>query len=125
MQELRDRAKQDNPSPRSESTTPSTLATYLLLYSKADRECYIEYMRGAKDLLAWLTNNGSVPLDLQLDKYPRMEDPNFQVPSLLGGYESGELARILVGEGAPLTEVARMRNLIYLTMSSGVMYGLY
>lgn len=75
---------------------PFPLSTFLTIYTKANHSCYINYMEGAKILYNWLTNNGKIPLDYQLDKHPRIEDITFTVPRLLnGGYEGSELCKIL------------------------------
>lgn len=132
MQELRLKAKQNDPNPRSTDQTPSTLATFLLIYSRATRECYIDYMQGAEDLYSWLTCNGSVPLDFQVDKFPEIENKNFKVPALLSGYESSKLAEVIVGSWTSYSsydsyfiELARANRAIYLTMSKEVIHELY
>lgn len=82
-------------SPKSElSATSTTLATFLTIYTKSNPECYLNYMEGAKTLLAYLAPFGT-PLDYELDKYPEASSLEFKVPSLLIGYESRELAKLL------------------------------
>jgi hypothetical protein len=132
MATLRQQAKLDDPSPRSDSITPSTLSTFLLIYSKAIKECYIDYMTGAETLHDWLTCNRSVPLDFQVDKFPEIEDKEFKVPALLSGYESHKLAEVITGSWESYSscdvyfiELARVNRAIYLTMSKEVIYELY
>ncbi len=120
---LREKVKAEDPCPRSDSRQQSTLATFLLLYSRADSECYIDYMQGAKDLLAWLTSNGSIPLLIPVEKYPEIENPKFIVPRLLGGYETGELAKIIAGNKD--SDIARMRRAIYFVMTKEVIYEMH
>ena len=132
MAQLRSAAKASDPSSRSEVTTPSTLATFLLLYSRASHDCYIDYNQGTKDLLLWLTNNGTVPLDWQTEKYPEIDNPGCPVPRLSKGYESSEVAKILAGKQSSypnydtwLAAVARAERAIYFTMTKQVVYELY
>lgn len=100
MQELKSSAK------------PFTLTTFLQLYTKANHECYINYMEGAIALHSWLTSEGTIPLDFQVAKYPRIEDIFFTPPRLIdGGYESSEVAKIINNE-KPL----KAKRAIYLTM---------
>jgi len=132
MAELRAKSALADPSPRSEDTSSATLATFLLLYSKASHDCYIDYNQGTKDLLAWLTNNGTAPLDWQVEKYPEIENTNFKVPRLCGGYESSEVAKIITGSERSypdfesyLAAIARAERAIYFTMTKQVVYELY
>jgi hypothetical protein len=132
MDALRQQAKQDDPSPRSADSSRSTLATFLLLYSKASHDCYIDYNQGTKDLLSWLTSNGTAPLDWEAEKYPEIENTRFKVPRLSCGYESSEVAKILASSRASypnsdlyLAAVARAERAIYFTMTKQVVYELY
>ena len=103
-----------NKSPVSECKQATPLATYLLLYSLANKECYIDYMEGARLLKSWLGE-----IAIPVDTYPEILNPNFKVPSLLSGYESQELATIISGEtfGREHTVAA---NAIYFVMSREV-----
>ena len=76
-----------DPNPRSELDTPTSLATFLLIYSRAEHECYVDYMQGAKDLAEWLA-----PIE-----YPDFAfiDDRYKVPSLLKGYSSIQIAEII------------------------------
>jgi hypothetical protein len=75
---------------------PFTLAQYLYIYNQANHDCYTDYMEGANSLLAYLTENGTRPLDWQVEKYPDIDNIYFKVPRLLnGGYEGIELNKIL------------------------------
>jgi len=68
------------------NTNNFPLWVFLYMYQKANHECYIEYMRGAKALANWLG---------ELD-FPSYEEKELNsIPSLLQGYESNQLARIL------------------------------
>ena len=71
---------------------PFPLSTFLILYHKANHECYIDYMEGAKALHSWLTNEGKLPLDLEEDKYPRLKREDFKHSSLLGCYAIQEMS---------------------------------
>lgn len=68
---------------------PTPLSTFLLLYSKSQHDCYIEYMEGARALYAFLS-----PVEYP-EEYLRAIDENYTVPSLLKGYESSQLATIV------------------------------
>lgn len=121
MAQLRKKAKDENPCPYSEVRVTSPLSLFLVIYSKASHECYIDYMHGAKALLAWLTV-GDMDLDYQEDKYPQINDTSFKVPVLLRGYASNELATFLepyekyTSSEEYFAAQARASRAIYLTM---------
>lgn len=95
---LKTKAEEENTTPYSYSDTRHTLANFLVIYNKAQQACFMYYMAGAKELHYYLTCGRNTPLDLELDKYPQIEDNNFQVNRLLSGYDSYQLAVILSGE---------------------------
>lgn len=78
-----------NLSPISDSTTPVTLATYLAIYHKARRACYVDYMEGAQVLHDWLTSKGEVPLNTTY------EPTSLRVPSLCCSYDILQLGKIV------------------------------
>lgn len=110
------RAKQDaaNPSPLSELSVPHKLATLIILYAKADYECNINYMEATHYLIGYLTYGHRVPLDLELTKYPRIEEASYKIPNLVRTYALVELATLLSGAtyGA---EHARYERAIHFT----------
>lgn len=61
--------------------TITPLKTYLTIYNKAQHECYINYMEGAKILAEWLG-------PLELVKYSK-------IPRIHRSYETQELGKIL------------------------------
>ena len=77
-------------SPDSGDKTPTPLWVYLEIVNKANTECYINYMQGARDLFNWLA-----PIDFQLALYPEALDPAVKTPELLGSYYMNELVKIL------------------------------
>jgi len=111
--------------------SPSPLSLFLHIYSKAQRECYLNYDEGTNCLYNYLTNNGTIPLSLPTDKYPEILNPNFKVPSLLRGYENGQVAKIIVGgyEDKPINTYLRKHtiteNAIYFVMSREIIKELY
>ena len=124
MAELRQRQADIDPCPRSElATTSSPLSLYLAIYSKANHECYINYMEGAKLLLNWLAPAGT-PLDYQVELYPAIEDTSYKVPRLMRGYETGEICSLLEPyEKYNNTELyfaaqAKVGRAIYLTLKN-------
>lgn len=79
----------------STDTTTPTISLLLSIYSKAPKACYINYMQGFKEIVKWLTNNGKLPVDLEVDKYPQQLDSTWKVPALLSNYESLEIAKAI------------------------------
>lgn len=95
MAALREREVVADPSTRSDSQEQSTLATFLILYSRTTNGAYYkEYMQGAEYLLRWLTPVGwsgskqGCPLLLP-------PPPSKSVPNMLQSYETLELAKII------------------------------
>lgn len=87
-----------NVSPVSEVTTPHNLYTFLQLYNKANKECYINYMEGASYLLGYLTSGGIAPLEVPEDllvKYPQIANPAYKLSNIVAGYERSELATLI------------------------------
>lgn len=78
--------EKSNTSSRSDNNTPTQLATLLLLFTKAERECYIHYMEGAKALVDWLR-----PIAI-----PDIGD--YKIPMVLHSYTNGQLARLIAPE---------------------------
>lgn len=107
----------------SSTKTPFTLATYLILYHKANKLHYISYQKGHTALLNYLTYNGTVPLDLELDKYPRILDASWKVPSILGSWNLNDVCEKLSGE-ANGDEYRKYTRAVYLTAHDLAMRGL-
>jgi hypothetical protein len=127
LHSLRAKAEEHDPSPRSEIRTPTPLATFLLIYSRATHDCYINYNEGAKALHEWLS-----PISYPVEKHPDIDNPAFKVPYLLRGYASAELCRVLAGERSAydsfdlyMAAVARTERAVYLTMAHEVVYDTY
>lgn len=81
-------SEESNTSPISEEgrKTPTSLDTYLLLLTKAENECYIDYLDGARRLYKYLSPIIiDYPSDRKIDR----------VPALLTGYYTAELEKIL------------------------------
>lgn len=116
---VRAKLEASNTSMLSESgrSTPSSLYTFLLLYSKANQECYTDYMKGATILYSWLTDDGKIPLTAPPD------NPNLIISRLLSGYESSELSMLIAGKKEEnefkqswLAKVARIERAVYSVM---------
>lgn len=112
------------------SRQPTPLWVLLYLYSKAEHDCYIDYMAGARDLLYYLTANGTVPLDLQEELYPEINDPEFKVPGLLLSYPSDRLSGMISDISNPrvgsnmrvwVMDTAKMSRAIQVTMIKKVL----
>jgi len=97
-----------NQSPRSVTRDASPLSLFLAIYSKASHDCYIDYMQGAKDLHAWLTLQGTVPLDCISAL------PEFELPRHLITYELNELTKIVAPRNN-LENAAIVRRAIFTT----------
>ena len=96
MKALREKqARDSDPSIYSDIKVSSSLSLFLCIYNKAHYECVCDNLKGARALLNWLTWCGSVPLDLELEKYPLIEQKGWEVPVLCSGYESKALAAML------------------------------
>lgn len=85
--------------------SPTPLATFLLIYCKAEDACYTDYMEGAKALYKYLS-----PIE-----FPAVPDTFFprNIPAILVGYELLELEKIMtpMKEGDSLsTWLARRDN---------------
>ncbi len=76
------------------AAVPTPLATYLHILARADTECYIDYLAGARALAAYLA-----PLELPVSTYPEITDNSYNYTALLGGYYIQELARMLADSG--------------------------
>ena len=103
---------------------PTSLTTFLVLYLKARKECYISYMNGAEELHRWLTTDGMVPLLLP----PVPAD--YKLPPLLEpGYELQQLAKVIVGSvhNTPqfndwLNKVAYTKHAIYIELTTNPVF---
>lgn len=73
------------------SRKPAPLSTFLAIYNKAPRECFVNYMEGAEALHNWLTNDREIPLDLG-DTSTKLK-----IPRLLLGYELTRLTGLIAG----------------------------
>jgi arginine utilization protein RocB len=105
----------------STSTSPSSLALFLHIYSKSAHEAYIHHHRGAIELIEYL-----YPIDMAaaVAQYPEASNPNFKVPTLLSGYSSSELAKLL-NRCYPEYSYQVISNLIYFIMSKEIIMELY
>ncbi len=72
------------------ATIPTSLATFLYIYTHASHECYIDYMAGARVLASYLA-----PIDLCMDTHLDMDRVSLIIPDLLVSYELMELAKVL------------------------------
>jgi len=75
-----------NTSVRSEVKSSTPLATFLHIYNSAWRECYTDYMEGAKVLASFLA-----PIEIPNTKSA------YTPPTMVCGYEMTELAKHLTG----------------------------
>jgi hypothetical protein len=104
------RAKQAleaNPAARSEASNKSPMSLFIVLFTKSYTAYYKDYMLGAKYLLRWLTpidweEQDGCPLDLEIEKYPLIEDTSFKPTNLLGSYSLTELSRIIANAYCPM-----------------------
>ena len=76
---------------------PIPFHVFLEIYNKANHECYIEYMRGAKALYKWLAFTDNAGIEFS----PVSFDSKNKIPSALQGYESQELAKIVLENSFP------------------------
>jgi hypothetical protein len=120
LAKLREKIDERDTSFRTASNVRTTLATFLTIYSKASRDCQLDYNEGTVALLNWLAPP-ELPLDLGEDKYPEAANPNFRVPPLLRGYASQELVSLL----STRETHHKVANLVYFTMSNEVIHELY
>jgi len=92
LAELRKASKEANQSSRCESEEallPTSLATFLILYSKSHHDSYINYMEGAKALIAWcfpidLSAADSIELPVKYDWIVHSYDTNTLADHLTG-----------------------------------------
>lgn len=77
-----------NTSPESAVKTPTDLETFLRIYNKSGRECYIDYMAGAKALYKFLS-----PITIPSDVIFNSTLTNIAV---LHSYEVSQLASVIV-----------------------------
>jgi hypothetical protein len=82
---------------------PTSLATYLTIYRKAQKVCYTEYMEGAKLLAEWL-----YPIELPANV------PHLPANNLLRSYETVSLATVLAGKAYGPEHAAYLEAIIYL-----------
>lgn len=108
------------------TTIPTLLSTYLLIFSKAETECCINYMEGAIALYKYLTTP-LAGLDIEANTYPEIDNLNFKVPELLSGYSSLELAKIVSGyrTNNDLTKLNKVTKAILILMYNKVLMELY
>lgn len=99
---------------------PSPLSLFLTIYSKANHECYINHMEGARALKEWLGQ-----IDLPIERYPEILNTNFYVPRLLAGYESQQIAIVLSGGRTYGKSYRQIHNAIYFVMSREIISELY
>ena len=77
------KAKLQEADPKSEERGSFPLTAYLTIYQKARRECYVDYMEGARLLKEWIG-----PLAFRTVS-------SITVPHMLRNYELYELAKII------------------------------
>ncbi|PHQ81753.1 MAG: hypothetical protein COB66_01390 [Coxiella sp. (in: Bacteria)] len=92
LSHLREKLNTSPLSTEDHSRHPTPLATFLLIYTKAEKECYIDYMEGARRLVKFLS-------PISIPCYPE----SYRVPALLSGYSTYEVAKILL-PGNPAVE---------------------
>ena len=99
---------------------PFTLSFYLYLYNRARHDCYTNYMEGAKKLFLFLTSDETVPLNLEISKYPEIENPCYPLHTLVLSYELNQLAIILSGKKNEYNyeEHRRMKRAMIITVTS-------
>ena len=85
---------------RTAATIPTSLATYLYIYTHSFSECYTNYMEGANALAKYLA-----PIDIKIVSYP--------VPDILCSYELTELARVLRPQATIPLSTIQIENAIY------------
>jgi len=98
-------------------SAPTPIYTYIYIYAHSNEVAYKNYMEGAILLAQWLA-----PLDLTsaMEQYPEATNRNFQVHSLLTGYEAHQLANIIISyatlESQKKYTFQNVVNLIYFIM---------
>ena len=80
----------------SSDTSQPTITLLVTLFNKGYPHTYINYMRGMDNLVNWLTNNRSIPIDYELARYPKQLDTSWSLPVTLYSYNIQELTKILV-----------------------------
>ncbi len=98
------------------SSTPISLYTYLLIYHKAQKECYISYNHGSKALLSFLVQ-GSF-LQIPIKRYPQILDKSDILPQMFRSFEIIELTKIILERGKmrELYSFAEIEKAIYYVM---------
>ena len=91
---------------------PTSLATFLTIYNKTGTECYIEYMQGAKALIAFLS-----PIEIpEIDAGFLATLPKPSSIAMVDGYHMYQLAKLLAGGPTELKQIAYIEKVIlYLT----------
>ena len=84
---------------KSDDKTATPLTAFLCIYSKAQKECFIDYMEGATLLISYLS-----PISLPLN-YTTSES---KLPSVLISYEATQLAMLLAVDSYNLKEVRHL-----------------
>ena len=82
------------------------LWVFLHIYNKAQHECYIEYMRGAKELYKWLAFTDTENPGIDFPSIPE----DLRVPSALQGYESQALAQVIIQYSFPSMSKGNMET---------------
>lgn len=94
---------------RSDDKTPTPLSAFLRIYLKAEHECYIDYMRGARLLADYLS-----PIEIPATT------PFPHVPQLFRTYDIAELAAHLATDRNDLAEVRAIENAMIITYVESV-----
>lgn len=91
-----------------EPTIRTPLYVFLHIYYKAQHECYIDYMHGAKLLYQWLSTP-EVPIDYQEALYLQISNSNYFLSCIADKYTVNKLAEILARgtSGAAFTKAHR------------------
>ena len=86
----------------SKDTTPTSLETFVRLYNKAGKECFLDYMAGAKALYKYLS-----PVEIP-DSHPRVKYTSY---GLYNMYTTIELTYVILGSKQH-PDFARVQDLI-------------
>lgn len=102
--------KERNSNP-SVSSNPTSIHTFVALYTKARQDCYTDYMEGTKALISYLAPI-VIPQSL-LDRVNRV-NPETRLPAYLVGYETTELAKLIskYESNRDLTKVRTMERVL-------------
>lgn len=120
---LKAKIAEQNTSFYSDAACSFPIRTFLTLVNKAQRECVIDYMEGARALHYWLTSDSKYPLtsSFSTEELAELNKPNH----LLGSYHLNELTKIMspsLNNPSYLSDSARIHKLMFyelLAMAAG------